>query len=530
VRGWTRLSRWCALPVIAGWMLSCGTVQAQSAPRVVADGETVDGEWIAPPRLAVFRGIPYAAPPVGDLRWRPPQRHAPDPGVRNATRFGHACMQPRMFNGATRSGREIDDSEDCLTINVWSPNMARDGAPLPVLFWIHGGSNIAGSSAQPWYDGTKLAQRGLVVVSINYRVGVFGFLAHPALAAESRAGASGNYALLDILAALQWVQRNIGEFGGDSSRVTVYGQSAGANNIVHLMASPLSKGLFHRAIPQSGAPMDGLSSQSNAMKIGALFGMAIGALPFGDQLKALREVPAADVIQAQSVFLNSGIFGPIVDGLVLKNMTARVFDDGKQQPVPMLFGSTALEMSTLRGAMPAFARTVAGYRGWIDDTFGKGRDSLLKLYPASTDADVDLAARQLVTDFYFTCQTRMTARAMAKVNTPAYLYLFTRVPPGEESLGAYHAADIEYIFNASVPPPKRESVDSTLSDMMVGYWVRFAQTGNPNGPGLPEWPAFSAVTDAYQELGPAVGTRSGLGRNVCGLMEPVLRRLWKTRE
>lgn len=412
------------LPCLVGMSLIALNVSAQTAPRVTAGGEQLAGAWIVAPRAAVFRGIPYAAPPIGPLRWKPPVRHRPVTGERDATRFGHPCMQPVSLDGVPGE----TESEDCLTLNVWTPNLPRDSAPLPVIVWIHGGSNIAGSASRPYYDGARLSQRGVVVVSLNYRVGVMGFFAHPALSREGRAHASGNYALLDILAALGWVQRNIAAFGGDSSRVTVYGQSAGANNIVHLMASPLAKGLFHRAIPQSGAPMDGLASLTTAEQFGTLFARTLGirsdsATPDADVLKAMRAVSPADVLQAQSVFLQSGIFQPIVDGLVLREMTSKVFDRGKQLPVPLMLGSTALEMSTLRGAMPRMSPTMEGYRVWIGETFGRHRDSLLALYPVVTDADVDLAARRLVTDYFFTCQTRMAARAMLRINTESYLYL-----------------------------------------------------------------------------------------------------------
>ena len=515
--------------VLLAVLLLTDTAQAQTVPHISADGVQFDGTWSAAPDAAVFRGIPYAAPPVGPLRWKPPQKYRPAAGQHDATRFGHACMQPVPLDGSPR----VDESEDCLTLNVWTTNLERDSAPQPVIVWIHGGSNIAGTSSRPRYDGTTLARRGVVVVSINYRVGVMGFFAHPALSREGRAHASGNYALLDILAALGWVQRNVAAFGGDSTRVTVYGQSAGANNIVHLMASPLAKGLFHRAIPQSGAPMDGLASLTTAEQFGTIFARSLGVTLDStarddDVLKALRAVPAANVQQAQSVFLQSGIFQPIVDGLVLREMTARIFDRGRQLSVPMMLGSTSLEMSTL--PMPRFAPTVNGYRRWIADTFGKAGDSVLVSYPARTDVDVDLAARRLVTDFYFTCQTRMAARAMAKVNADAFLYQFTRVPPGDESLGASHGADIDYIFNARVPAPRREHADSVLSETMVGYWLRFAATGNPNADGLPPWPAYREADEMFQELGSVVRTQRGPGDAACAVMEPVLRELWRTRQ
>ena len=514
---------------IVGLLIVAGVLRAQSTPRVTVDAEQFDGAWISAPRAAVFKGIPFAEPPVGALRWQPTRRRRATSGVHDATRFGHACMQPIALDGSPRA----DDSEDCLTLNVWTSNFAHDSAKQPVIVWIHGGANIAGSSSRPQYDGTSLSRRGVVLVSINYRVGAMGFLAHPALSREGRAHASGNYALLDILAALSWVQRNIAAFGGDSTRVTVYGQSAGANNIVHLMASPLAKGLFQRAIPQSGAPMDGLASLTKAEQFGVIFARSLGVVPDGgtrddEVLKALRAVSAERVQQAQSVFLQTGIPQPIVDGLVLREMTAKVFDKGKQLPIPLMLGSTALEMSTL--PMPGAFRTVAGYRDWIAEAFGKSRDSIFALYPAPADGDAELAARKLVTDFFFTCQTRMAARAMSKVNADAFIYIFTRVPPGDEALGASHGADIEYIFNARVPAPRREHADSVLSEAMVGYWLRFAATGNPNAAGLPSWPAYRQVDDAYQELGSAVQTRRPLGGAMCGVMEPVLRDFWRTRQ
>ena len=510
---------------------------AQSAPAVTIAGETLQGVWASPPDVAVFRGIPYAAPPTGRLRWQPPQAYRPRAGsVRDATRFGHACMQPVSLDGVA-SG---DVSEDCLTLNVWTARPARDSAPRPVIVWIHGGSNIAGTSGRPHYDGTWLARQGAVIVSLNYRVGVMGFLAHPALSREGRAHASGNYALLDIVAALAWVQRHIPQFGGDSTRVTVYGQSAGANNIVHLMASPLARGLFQRAIPQSGAPMDGLASLATAERFGTIFARSIGVTADStardeDVLAALRAVPAEAVMQAQSVFLQSGIFQPIIDGLVLREMTARTFDRGKQMRVPLMLGSTALEMSTLRGAMPAFPRTVHAYRAWVDTTFGAARDAMLARYPATTDSAVDLAARLLVTDLYFSCQTRMAARAMERIGSDAYLYEFTRIPPGEERLGASHGADIDYIFNARTPPPRRDSSDTRLSAAMVGYWLRFAATGNPNGTDvhgtpLPQWLPYRAAADEVQELGASIGSRPNPATPSCAVMEGVLRRLWRTRQ
>jgi para-nitrobenzyl esterase len=511
-------------------VLAAGTLTGQSAPVVTVDSELLRGAWNHAPLAAVFKGIPYAAPPIGELRWKPPQRYRATPGSeRDASSFGHACMQPVSLTGDVRG----DVSEDCLTLNVWTPRLTRDSAPLPVIVWIHGGANVAGRSSSPHYDGSALSRHGAVVVSLNYRLGVMGFFAHPALSREGRAHASGNYALLDILAALSWVKRHVAAFGGDSNRVTLYGQSAGANNIVHLMASPLAKGLFQRAIPQSGAPMEGLLSLESAERFGAVFARSLGVAQDSsrrdeDVLRALRAVPAAALMQAQSFVLSSGFFQPIVDGLVLREMTGKVFDRGKQLPVPILLGTTALEMSSLSGAMPAFPRTVSGFRDWIAATFPAGRDSIRALYPAEGDADVDLAARRLVTDYFFTCKARIAARAMSTVQPKTFVYRFTRVPPGDELLGASHGADIDYIFNAAGPRPQRERADSLLSDAMVAYWLQFAATGDPNRAEQPAWPAFSASEAAYLELGTSIAPRAQMGAVMCPAMEPALRGLWRT--
>ena len=510
-------------------LCSATLLHAQAAPRVSADGEMLDGSWIAAPREAVFRGIPYAAAPVGALRWKPPERHVAQAGVRDASHFGPTCLQPATLTGAQRSPQAADESEDCLTLNVWTTNVARDSQPLPVMVWIHGGSNLAGASSRPQYDGVRLARHGVVLVSVNYRLGVMGFLAHPALSRESRAGASGNYALFDLVAALQWVQRNITAFGGDPARVTVFGQSAGALNVVHLLASPAANGLIHRAIAESGAPLDAMPTRSDAERVGQLFAATLGVSNASDVARALRALPASDVLQAQGAFLQTSMFGPIVDGAFLRELTANAVDHGRMQRVPTILGSTDLEMSTIPGAVPHVTRTVAAYRAWIGATFGRARDSLLVVYPAATDADVDLALRRLATDLYVGCPTRMEARAMTRLGAPSYLYSFTRVPPGDEAIGAAHGVDVEYVFGVPRKGARREPADSALTDAMITYWTHFAATGDPNGPTVPTWPAYRLSDDAYLELGTTIGAHSGPTVAPCDLMEPMLRALWRPR-
>lgn len=509
---------------------------AAQGPRAVADGETLEGVAL-PGGVAVFRGVPYAEPPVGALRWRPPVQRPTGSGVRPAREFAASCMQDgrlqlwaralaTVFGTVDRLGpARLVASEDCLHLNVWTGNAA--GADRrPVMVWIHGGSNTNGEGHAPWYDGAALAARGVVVVTINYRLGVFGFLAHPALSAESPHGASGNYGLLDQVEALRWVRRNIAAFGGDPDRVTVFGESAGAMNIMHLMAVPAARGLFHRAIAQSGAPMSGMPTRGEAEAAGA---RALAALvPEGaDPLLSLRAAPAPVVLAAGNrAMATSGLMGPIVDGWVLPELTARVFEAGRQHPVPLLAGSNALEMTSLRAYMPRVEPTEAGYRAWVERTFGRAAPALLARFPAADAGQVERRALELMTDALFTCPTRIAAGSHAgAAGQPAWLYHFTRVLPGGEALGAFHALEIGYVFGNSLPWLPREDADGRLSDLMMGYWTRFAATGDPNGGDAPAWPRHDGG-GAYLDLGPAPRVGHGLRREVCDAIEPGLRAAW----
>lgn len=504
---------------------------AAQAPTAVADGETQEGVALGG-GVAVFRGIPYAQPPVGDLRWRPPVTRPVGAGTRQATEFAAACMQTArlqafsrgiaaVFGRADQVGSEpLVTSEDCLYLNVWSAGLgSRDRRP--VMVWIHGGSNTNGEGHSPWYDGTALAKRGVVVVTINYRLGIFGFLAHPALSAESPHGSSGNYGLLDQIEALRWVQRNIAAFGGDPSRVTVFGESAGSIDLMHLMAAPAAKHLFHRAIAQSGAPMSAMPPLRLAEAAGANALRSLVA-DSANPLPSLRAATAGTVLEAAN---RAQAMGPIVDSWVLPEVTARVFEAGRQHPVALMTGTNALEMSTLRVYMPRVEPTVEGYQKWTAQLFGPAAPKVLSLVPVTAPDQVERQSLALFTDVVFTCPTRIAARATATAGSPVWLYQFTRVLPGGEPLGAYHSMEIIYAFGNRVAWLPWEPVDDRLSEAMMGYWTRFAATGDPNGEAAPMWPRYDA--DArYLELGAEVRAGRGLRHELCDAIEPRMRAAW----
>ncbi len=435
--------------------------------------------------VASFKGIPYVAPPIGPLRWKPAQTVAPWTGLRPAKEFGAACPQPPILEKTY--GIKFDNvSEDCLTLNVWTAANATTER-RPVLFWIHGGGNIAGSGSMT--DGAALARQGAVVVTINYRLGPFGFLSLPSLTHESRRSSSGNYGLLDQVAALLWVHRNIDKFGGDPRNVTIFGESAGATDIGWLMTSPLAKGLFERAIAESGVLFSPLDMRlAAAEKAGAKF--------FGDDLAALRlrstqEIMKAAGLQADLIFGDGASYGPIIDGWVIPENPVVIFASGGQANVPLLVGTNADEGSIFTENLPF--KTVAAYRAYLASHFFTAADMLFKLYPATDDAEVRAAASRFITDFVFITSARRLARFQAPVNAKTFVYHFTH-PTGE--LGAFHGSEIPFVFEA----------DSTsdLAKAMSAAWVRFAATGSPNVFGLPPWPVYTADTDQYLEFGDAI--------------------------
>ncbi len=475
-------------------------VRAMAADRVRTDKGAVEGAASTDAKVRIFKGIPYAAPPVGALRWKAP---APAPRwtkVRKATEFGPRCMQGRIFDDMVF--RDNGPSEDCLYLNVWTPATSSD-AHLPVMMWIYGGGFAAGSTSEPRQDGENLARKGVVVVSVDYRLGVFGFFSHPDLAKESAHHASGNYGLLDQVAGLQWVQRNIAAFGGDPHNVTIFGESAGSFSVSALMASPLAQGLFQRAIGESGALFSKtltLKPLTQSEEANEKFADSLGA----HSLEALRAKSADEILQAalKQEFLR---FFPNIDGYFLPEDISSIFASGKQSHVPLLAGWNADEgnFQTIFGKAEPTAQNFAERAHVL---FNDQASAFLKLYPADTDDQAKRSAQDLSGDQFIAYSTwKWIEMHAATGKSPLFRYEFDDAPPSPAgdtapSRGAYHSAEIEFVFQAlaSKKLPWRPD-DEKVSDLMSSYWTNFAKTGDPNGPGLPQWPVYSTHS-AYEVL------------------------------
>lgn len=480
------------------------------APRILAEKPVkIDTGYVSGvPKdssgIRVFKGIPFAAPPVGDLRWRPPQPATPWKGVRPAVQFGARAMQGPLFSDMIF--RDNGPSEDCLYLNVWTP--AKSAADhLPVMVWIYGGAFQAGSSSEPRQDGGNLARKGVVVVSFNYRLGVFGFLAHPELTKESGHNASGNYGLMDQVAALQWVRRNIAAFGGDPHNVTIFGESAGSISVSMLMTSPLARGLFQKAIGESGAlfwiPGDQSEQKPLAAteRLGVRFATAMGTKSMAE----LRTRPAAEILK---MALSKPAFGfrPDFDGYMLPINPDAAWAAGRQAHVPLLAGWNVDEIraqKTFGDKQPTAKSFIATLRS----RYGHRADDVLRLYPAATDAEAVRSAGDLASDRFIVYGTwRWIELQLATGNSAVYRYSFDRAvplapgvvvngrPATNHDTGAPHAAEISYVFGAlaDVPRVRWRPADWRLSNAMETYWTNFAKTGNPNGPGVPLWPRYTA--------------------------------------
>ena len=445
----------------------------------------------AAPPVDAYLGIPYATPPIGALRWQPPKPAARWSGVRKADAFGPRCMQQPLFADMKFRSPRID--EDCLTLNVWTPAGTKPGAKLPVLFYIHGGGAIAGDGSELRYDGAAMARQGIVVVTINYRLGVFGFLATGEMAAESPAHAAGNYGLLDQAAALEWVRRNAAAFGGDPARITIGGESAGSMSVSVLMTSPLTRTRFARAIGESGGvlpPTFRPKPLATATTQGEAFARAAGA----PSLAALRTIPAADLLKAQAQTHAGADF--IVDGLFLTEPPIDTYTAGRAARVPLLVGSNSQEgawTSILRGQAP----TVANYRAAISTLYADP-DALFALYPATADTEVPAAATALASDAFLGASTWQWFDLHRRSRQPTYYYYFAHprpralpplTNPDVAPLGAVHSAEIEYALgNLDTNPAYAWTAeDRRISAVFQGYFTAFIKTGNPNAAGLPRW-------------------------------------------
>jgi para-nitrobenzyl esterase len=521
--------RQCVLTfAVALTLLASGIAQSHTGGASVSNNTIrIDGGLIsgtASDGVRSYKGIPFAAPPVRDLRWKPPQPVVAWEGVRECNSFGPECPQAPYPAASIYYTPPQKQGEDCLYLNVWTT--ANAGEKRPVMVWIHGGALTRGSGSHRTYDGAAFARKGVVLVTINYRLGPLGYLAHPELTAESPNHSSGNYGALDQIAALKWVRKNIAAFGGDSNRVTVFGESAGSWSVNVLVASPLAKGLFHRAIGESGGqfgPAMHLKEDRNkltsAEKVGAAFAKAAGA----DSIKALRALPAERIVDVFNNDAEGRRFRsqPNVDGWVLPDEIRNIFSQGKQNAVPVLVGSNANEMTTL--TVPAIVpRSLEEYRKRIESQFGEQAKALESVYPVKNDADAAAAYLGCLRDVWFTLQMRTWARLTTAARAKAWLYQFSHVPPNPNSkyLGAYHAGEIAYVFNNLNPQNGAlQPADFALAETMMGYWVNFATTGDPNGKGLAKWIQYNASDEPYMDFGDTVQVRNHLLKEQLDLLE-----------
>ncbi len=478
----------------AALLAACAS-HAGPGPIVDAPAGRLQGK--AEGATLVFKGVPYAMPPVGEARWKPP---APMPrwvGVKEASEFGLACIQPQSKPGSTNIYAEapIPMSEDCLTLNIWAP---ADAHNAPVFFWIHGGAFWGGASREPLYDGTKLAERGIIVITINYRLGILGWLAHPRLSAESPYKVSGNYGLLDQIEALHWVKRNIAAFGGDPSNVTIAGESAGGLSVVFLLASPEARGLFAKAIAES----------SYMVSVPALRERRFGQIPAEDAGAALAarlkapDVAALRAMDATKLTMGAAELGflPLgtVDGHVLPDQPVEVFDKGEQAPVPLLAGFNSGEIRSLRILAPPVPANAADYEKNIRARYGDLADDFLKLYPPTNLQESIWATTR---DALYGWTAERLVRKQTALGQPAFLYLFDHGYPAEDAAGlhGFHGSELPYVFGTTDrTSPNWPKIPSTqteagLSDAMVNYWSSFARSGVPSAAGQPTWQSYGTT-------------------------------------
>jgi para-nitrobenzyl esterase len=480
-------------------------VRTTSKPRVTLGAGVLEGTFPRGAPGAVFKGIPFAEPPVGPLRWHEPVAIKSWHGVRDASAFGPACSQ---------NGRDGPTGvEDCLYLNVWTHERTPRGSH-PVMLWLFGGANAVGSASNPVFDGSSLARRGMVVVTANYRVGVLGFMAHPALSAQSSHNSSGNYALLDQIMALRWIRENIAKFGGDPRHVTLFGQSSGSYDLLLLMTSPLAKGLFVNAIAESGQMLSygGSMPKARAEEIGTHIAADLKAPQGPEVLSYLRGLPAAQVVAAAAKWLPTDLGSDTglltnVDGWVLPELPARVFADGREMAIPLIIGNNAREITPQVSVDELRQQITAKYADLAPRALeayglangGQGHDDPL----------LGGAGSQWMTDIVQRCAAITEAEWHAGVKNPTWQYQFERSVPGKEAAGATHGAEVAFVFGtldiAGPDTPTFTEADHKASEQIQEYWTRFAKTGDPNGGSLPAWPrAGSGSYVAFTANGPLV--------------------------
>ncbi len=484
---------------------------ASPADEVTVENGKLQGTTNEDHTVRMFKGIPFAGPPVGELRWKAPQPALNWSGVRQADKFGAPCLQTNVFGDIYF--RDAQPSEDCLTLDIWIPARPAS-AKIPVIVWFYGGGFVAGSASEPRYDGENLAKKGVIVVNPNYRLGVFGFFSYPELSKESGRNASGNYGLLDQVAALQWVVKNIAAFGGDPQNITIAGESAGSLSVSALMASPLSRNLFQKAIGESGAFFP--SGPSAGMRLHPLVDSEQSGMKFAESVGAkslaeMRAKPGDELLQAAAKLGRGFGFSPNLDGYFLPTDTLTIYTQGAQSHVPLLAGWNADE-GIMMVLMAPQKPTAKSFAELADGRFGDQAAEFLKLYPASTDQEALLSAEALAGDDFIAFSTWKWTDMQTKTGeAPVYQYHFEQIPavkpgamigpiPAAEA-GARHACEIEYVFETlkSQAGVSWTDDDFKVSETMASYWVNFAKTGNPNGSGLSDWPKYDSKS-GYQVM------------------------------
>lgn len=510
-----------ALMVSLGALSACATIP--SSTNVQLDSGPVEG--YSTPTVDIYKGIPYAAPPVGQRRWKPPAPVQPWTEVMQAKKAGLPCVQPTIDRPGIYSNPPEAVSEDCLTLNVWSPKQAEN---LPVFVWIHGGALRTGAGSEAMYDGRKLAKEGIVVVSINYRLGVLGYMAHPELSSESPEGTSGNYGLMDQIAALEWVQENIDAFGGDKSNVTIAGESAGALSVMFLMTSPKARGLFHKAISQSGymASQPELTEKAHGMPSAESVGTWLTAQLGAENILDLRAMDSSDLSkQADAAgFLPWGT----VDGVYLPDQMPAVFDAGDQAKVPLLAGFNEGEIRSLRALAPSVPESKVEYETKVSEKLGDLAQDWLALYPSENLEESIIAGPR---DSLYGWTAKRMMRSQIQLDQPGFLYFWNHGYPAANAYGlhAFHASEIPYVFDSmeETPPlwPRAEDTlaERQLSRAVTDYWVSFAKTGKPVADAQPDWPKFEA-DGAYMEFGNEAVPKENLMPGMFELHEEIVCR------
>lgn len=519
------MARTCLVALFCALTLIIAPAQAQvTGDPVRVDGGLVTGVWQSNATVRAYLGIPYAAPPVGELRWRDPQPVVPWKGTMAARSLGKQCVQPARLPDAlgTESAGPQAMSEDCLYLNVWTPAATRD-SKLPVMVWFFGGAWQTGSGGSPVFTDSELPRRGVILVTFNHRVGPLGFLAHPELTRESPHGASGNYGLIDQAAALQWVQRNIQAFGGDPANVTIFGQSSGASGVVNLIGSPRTRGLFQRAIAQSFGVRHMLTLPQAEQQGVRLAGSAAAA-----NLAALRAMPAQDLLQL-SLSAKSTFF-PIADGWFMPAPVREQFIAGRQQRVPLIIGWNRDEGTTY-----GFPGLIAA-RDPLQQRFGPRSSEAAALYPSGSELETVLSSARLHADTMFGVPTWTAAHEQARINPgQVWLYHFEHEQPffpGQHyrefdnvpQLGAFHGAEVAYVFGSLHALPRAwTDTDRQLSRQLQGYFVNFAKTGNPNGGDLLAWPPYDEKKASVLHLADSAFLGDVPGLNRLQFLDGILR-------